>query len=174
MTVSQDVEVDQATFAALVGRTPQAIRDWVAEGMPGHRKPTHADGRPMRNAVLINLLEAVPWVLRVKYSKDQDDRARLRKIQADDAEADWLVKQGTLLVADKVRETWANECAALRARLLSIPAVAAVKISAATSQAQREAVIKAEIHEALANLSGQPPVEDPPAPKKRGRRKASA
>lgn len=82
---------------------------------------------------------------------------RLKKIKADDAELDLALKQGSLADAVKVREVWACECAAMRARLLSIPATAAVKISPSMTQAQREGIIREDIYEALESLSGARP-----------------
>lgn len=80
---------------------------------------------------------------------------RLKKIQADDQELDLEVKKKTLLVAKKVRVVWANECASMRARLLSIPHTAAVQIDSTHSQAERMSIIRQEIHEALESLKGE-------------------
>lgn len=81
-------------------------------------------------------------------------RERLNKAKADDAELDLAVKLGQLLPSEKVREQWAEECAAMRARLLSIPSTAALKIDGDMDQAQREGIIRKEIFEALEMLSG--------------------
>jgi phage terminase Nu1 subunit (DNA packaging protein) len=80
---------------------------------------------------------------------------RLKKIQADDAELDLEVKKKTILPADPVRRVWANECAAMRARLLSIPSTAAMRINSTHSQAQREGIIRKDIYEALDCLKGE-------------------
>lgn len=80
---------------------------------------------------------------------------RLKKVKADDAELDLAVKQKSLVEASKVRDVWASECAAMRARLLSIPTTAAVVISPTMTQGQREAVIRKAIYEALESLSGE-------------------
>lgn len=86
--------------------------------------------------------------------EDLDHGERLKKVKADDAEVDFAVKMGTLLESSKVRETWANECAAMRARLLSIPASAALKIDPTMTQTQREEIIRRDICEALESLTG--------------------
>lgn len=83
----------------------------------------------------------------------EDHGERLKKVKADEAEVNFAVKMGSLLVATDVRETWANECAAMRARLLSIPASAALKIDPHMTQAQREDVIRRDIYEALESLA---------------------
>jgi phage terminase Nu1 subunit (DNA packaging protein) len=175
MTVSSQIEVDQSTFAALIGKTPQTVRDWTAEGMPGVRKPVHPDGRVMRNATLVNLLQAIPWVISTKLNASADDRARLRRIQADAAELDLLVKQGTLILVSDVQATWSTECAAMRARLLSLPSTAAAKIGSTMTLTQRQAVIRDEVHEALTCLSAPVIMSAPepePATKKPARAKA--
>ena len=43
----------------------------------------------------------------------------------------------------------------MRARLLSIPSTAALRINATHTQAQREAIIRADIYEALESLKGE-------------------
>jgi phage terminase Nu1 subunit (DNA packaging protein) len=80
---------------------------------------------------------------------------RLKKIQADDAELDLALKLKTLVRADLVREVYANELASMRARLLSIPATAAMRINDTHTQAQREAIIRKDIYEALTSLTGE-------------------
>jgi hypothetical protein len=78
---------------------------------------------------------------------------RLKKIKADDAELDLALKMKTLMLASDVRENRASAYASMRARLLSIPATASVRIDQTHSQAEREAVIRKLIYEALESLA---------------------
>ena len=79
---------------------------------------------------------------------------RLKKVKADDAELDLALKQKTLVLASDVVETWSNKLAAMRARLLSIPSTAALRIDPSHTQAQREGIIRKDIYEALEALAG--------------------
>jgi phage terminase Nu1 subunit (DNA packaging protein) len=89
----------------------------------------------MRNTVLVDLLQARPWVINNKFERSQDDWARLQKTQADDAELDFSLKQGQLMETSKVRLSSASECASMRARLQSIPSTAAFKFTPTMTQA---------------------------------------
>ena len=101
------------------------------------------------------------WQARISCSfgtggaENNSQGERLKRIQADDAELDLELKKKTLMEAAKVRAVWATECAAMRARLLSIPSTAALRIDPSHTQAQREAIIRQDIYEALESLKGE-------------------
>ena len=139
----------QAELAALLGVSDRWIRKLTDEGLPGTGV---GPGRTYDwQAVLA-------W--RDRRSSGSNDPAqlshadRLKKVQADDAELDLAVKQKTLMEASRVREVWSKSKAAVRARLLSIPSTAAVRIDPSHTQAQREVIIRKDIYEALELLAG--------------------
>jgi len=139
----------QIEVAALLDLSERRIQQLHFEGLP--RNGTGRGG-------VYDWTEVLAWhdgvISGSKGDEDLSHGERLKKVKADEAELDLAVKLKTLLVASDVRETWANECAAMRARLLSIPSTAAVKIDPSHTQAQREEIIRKEIYEALESLSG--------------------
>jgi len=149
ITKTQLKSLKQTEIAALLDLTERRIQQLHDEGLP--RNGTGRGGTYVWADVLA-------WhTTRISCSGGPEALThtdRLRKIQADTAELDFALKQKTLMLASKVRETWANECAAMRARLLSIPSTAAVRIDPSHTQAQREAIIREDIYEALESLSG--------------------
>jgi terminase small subunit / prophage DNA-packing protein len=142
----------QIDLARFFNKNERTIQRWHEQGLP-----RHGEGK----GCYYVWAEVLPWYVAFVSgstggdSENMSHKNRLEKVKADDAELDFAVKRGTLLVATKVREQWANECAAMRGRLLSIPAMAALKIDASHSQAQREEIIRRDIYEALENLKGE-------------------
>jgi phage terminase Nu1 subunit (DNA packaging protein) len=142
----------QTEVAALLDLSERRIQQLHSEGLP--RNGTGRGGLYVWDAVLA-------WHMgRISGSGSEEPLNhgdRLKKVKADDAELDLAVKLGTLMEVNKVRESWANQCAAMRGRLLSIPSTAAVKIDPSHTQAQREEIIRKDIYEALENLAGDLP-----------------
>ncbi len=151
ITVDYLKAIKQAELAALLGISDRRIQQLHGEGLP-----RSGSGR----GCTYDWGQILPWHIgRISGSSSGADarlthRERLNKAKADDAELDLAVKLGQLLPSEKVREQWAEECAAMRARLLSIPSTAALKIDGDMDQAQREGIIRKEIFEALEMLSG--------------------
>ena len=155
------LEMNQVEFCDLCGITPQTVRNWMAEGLPGVTKP-------VRNAFYVNLREALPWVRDNKWQA-ADDRARLARIKADDAQLDLDKKLGTLMDAAEAVRAWETGCASMRSRMLSIPSTAQTALGLSPAQG---ATLRDLVHEALEVLSGRmdTPVdvdvdEEAPAPK---------
>jgi hypothetical protein len=63
--------------------------------------------------------------------------------------------EGTLLEAEDVEQTWSASLANMRAKLLSLPAKAAVQMEDGMTLAIREDIIRAAVYEALEELSGR-------------------
>ena len=85
-----------------------------------------------------------------------DDQARLIKAKADHeehksaiAELDRKLREGELLEADAVKAEWTDIVVKVRAKLLAIPTKVAASVLAAQDIAEVEALIKAEIYQAL-------------------------
>ena len=141
------LELNQQDFAALCGVTRKTIGLWMVEGLPGVSKPS-------RNSVYIDLLAAIPWVRDTKWA-DADDKSRLARIRADDAQLDIDLKLGKLMAVADAEATWTAACSAMRSRLLSIPATTAVLIGPGRSQVEIEGIVRGAVNEALEALSGR-------------------
>ena len=146
--------VNQAMMARIAGVTVQTISTWMADGLP-HFKPA-------ANRCSFNLIDAVVWIRDNKWAS-ADDKERLNRIKADDAQLDFDLKLGTLMKVSEATHAWENTCAMMRARLLSIPPVAQQRLGLSIPQVLG---LTSLVHEVLEVLSGRieaPPDEDAPA-----------
>lgn len=81
------------------------------------------------------------------------EKARLVKAQADKAEMEAEQLKGRLLDAEIVEREWGKVLTNLRQALLSIPSKIAQSVSSASDAVEAEEIIRAQIHEALNELS---------------------
>lgn len=141
--------IKQIEVAALLGLTERRIQQLYGEGLP-----RNGEGRGTTH----DWYAVLPWHLaRISGSKPGQepvtDRARRERAEADLAEMDRDRKAGVLLDAAQVERIWSEQCANMRAKLLSLPAKVAVRIDDGMSLAVREELLRDAIHEALAELS---------------------
>jgi len=114
----------QSELMALLGLSDRRIQQLHGEGLPrnGAGRGVTYDWQAVRT-----------WEMdRVAGSgKDGDpltDKQRKDRAEADMAEMDRDLQAGQLMETGAVRQTWSEECANMRARLLSIPSKAAVRL----------------------------------------------
>lgn len=81
------------------------------------------------------------------------EKARLIKAQADKAEMEAEQLRGRLLDAEIVEQEWGKVLSNLRQALLAIPSKIAQAVSNAKDAAEAEEIIRAQIYEALNELS---------------------
>lgn len=91
------------------------------------------------------------------------DEARTRKVNAEAEIAELELKKihGELVVADDVVSAWNDVLAALKAKLMSIPAKGAPIVSAESNTGVCKSVLEDLIMEALEELSNYDPKIDP-------------
>jgi hypothetical protein len=87
---------------------------------------------------------------RGSYAKEQ---ARLTAEKAKLAEMERLEREGRLLPADEVAQTWAAILGVIRTRLLALPAKCAVRVGMARNAVEVQAILKVELREVLTELS---------------------
>lgn len=171
-------EWNATEFAELCQTTVQSLHNWVEEGMPGPDKPT-------KNSAYFDLRIHLPWVIDHKWKPGQDDIARKRRAEANMAEREDALGEGSVMLVAEAEKVWGNALAGIRARLLSIPPKVGALLAANLTVAERSEIVRREIYEALESLSGPPEAvvdepeeeQEPPTLKRRpGRpaRKASA
>lgn len=133
----------------------RTIQRWHADGLP-----RHGEGRGCTYV----WAEVLPWYIRLVSGSsgdvDLDDKARKLKAEADLAEMEARKMAGELLEAAEVQGVWSDQCARMRAKLLCLPAVAALRLEDGMTVANRETVLRDAVHEALAELVAE---EDPDA-----------
>lgn len=138
----------QSEVSALLRCADRTVMRWHDEGLP-----RTGNGR----GTTYNWAEVCEWQdsLEEKNGGNPDDRARKLCAEADIAEMERDAMAGKYLLVSDVRKEWATAIGNCRARLLSIPAKAALRIEDGMNVAQREAVVRDEIYEALTELSGR-------------------
>lgn len=90
------------------------------------------------------------------------ERTRLVKAKADLAELDALQRRGELVPAAETALAWAAVTARLRTRLTALPDKLAPLVHDAPTPAAVRALLRAAIHEALADLAATPVAVAPP------------
>lgn len=82
------------------------------------------------------------------------EKARLDKARADLAELDLAERSGQLVDAAMIEATWGAAFTELRTRLLAIPSSTAPRVTPKMAAAEIEALIREQIDDALAAISG--------------------
>ena len=82
-------------------------------------------------------------------------RSRLAKSKADQAEAEQQRESGEWVNVADVERTWLALAATFRTRCLAIPTKAATRWAASRTANEAEALMRAEIHQALSELSAE-------------------
>lgn len=143
------VTVSQFQLAEIAGVTRQTIRLWTQEGLP------FTEPSPQR--MNHDLVTALAWI---RENKKTDDKERLARIKADDAQLDLDLKLHSLMRVSEATKVWEGACASMRARILSVPPVAQQRLGLTVAQVQE---LTGLVHEALEVLSGRmdAPPEDP-------------
>ena len=80
------------------------------------------------------------------------ERAKLTKKQAEKTELQIGEIKGQLIDIESVKESWAKQITACRAKLLSIPTKVTPLVIVAKDQNEVKAILKAQVHEALSEL----------------------
>lgn len=85
------------------------------------------------------------------------ERARLLKAQADKTELEVKAMTGEVLPAEQVELLWSGLVASFRARLLALPVRCAQLVMSLKAYAEIEACLRAQVYEALNELSRYDP-----------------
>lgn len=147
---TQRVVVSQQQLADIVGVTRQSIHLWMKEGLP------YTEPSVLR--LEFDIVLSLSWVRENKWQAT-DDRERLARIKADDAQLDLDLKLQSLMRVSEATRVWENACASMRARILSVPPVAQQRLGLTVPQVQE---LTGLVHEALEVLSGRmdaPPMD---------------
>lgn len=135
------IVVSGRIFAAFWQVDPAIVSRWLAEGMPGDRS-----GIPLQEA---------SWWVQARQSGATTDKVRKLTAEADIACMERDQMAGSLIDVAAVHAEWSSHISNARSRLLQLPAKAALRIDPLMTIAEREAVIKEIVVEALTELSGR-------------------
>lgn len=155
------LSIPQKIAAELLGVTPRRLRQVEAE-QPDSPPPRDEQGQyPARQ---YGEWLRSQWRASVGFADDgkvydyDSERARLTYHQANAAAMDDQLKQGRLIPAEQVQQTWSDIVSSARAKLLSLPSRIA-GVCAGKSQAELETEARAIVYEALRELAAGNPAE---------------
>lgn len=141
------------TICKILDLSPQRITQLVNEGII----PRHARGR----YELIPVVRGYIAYLRRRAVKGDaptgdltSHRTRLTAARADLAEMEKAQMENRLIPAEDISAAWEAMTANMRSKMLAIPSKAAPAVYAAESLNEAKSILKDEINEALAELSG--------------------
>lgn len=142
-------ELSQADLQAIFGVSDRSIQRWYDANPP---LPRHGTGRGTFHI----WSEVFPWYLAYQAGLSSNggnpDKDRLQRAEADLAEMKRDAMAGRLLEAEDVERVWSSTLASFRAKLLNLPAKVAVRIEDGMGIGEREALLRAEVNEALEEL----------------------
>lgn len=140
--------VSRTELARLLGTTPDMVSKYIAEGMP---VLSTGNGRGIRT--MLDLAEALPWILNRKSGSLDEARTRQANESADKLALENSVRRGELVEVETVARQFAECAAAVKARLRRIPDAVAARVLKAGGPAKVKALLLAEIDGALTELS---------------------
>lgn len=147
------VLLTQGQIAAAFGLAPSTISRWPLQ-------PVERRGRE----VYYDLAEAIRYRIGELGRLDlQQERARLARVQSERQELQLARERGELLPADDVERVWSLYIATARARMLTLPEVAAPRVAGATVPAA-VFILRDLVYEALTELAKYDPDAFQPAP----------
>jgi phage terminase Nu1 subunit (DNA packaging protein) len=149
--------VNKSQLADLLETTLPTVDNWLRKGCPYIAKPENG-GRWQ-----LNVAQVVNWlVTRAEGRYDSADltaeRTRLTRAQADKAERELQIMEGTLLQADEVSLQWSWILSNARSAFLSIPTRCAPQL-AGMNAIEAEGLLRDRVYEALRHLAELPIVD---------------
>lgn len=148
-TSGKGVVVSKSRLSAVLGPSIKSIDRWIREGAPVISRGTTRQGWRINTAAFFEWVRAYD----VKMATGDDDHLSFEKAKAREKEAqarlkedELQVRRGKLVSLDDVVAGYRDEVETLKARLLLIPLQA-------TSDPDVQQAVRAEIIDALADLS---------------------
>lgn len=140
----------QAEFAKHMGVTQQAISKLVQKDV----LPKGGTMDEWRHAYVRHLIDLASGHLSEDGELDiTEERALLARAQRLKIEIETEKLRGSLVTAAQVEQVWTAHIAAARAKLLALPTKAAPQVLALKNRTDVEGLLKAIVHEALAELA---------------------
>lgn len=154
--------VNKQELAKIVGRSEPTLTTWQKRGMPIKLEARRGASNQYDTA------DVIAWMIRQEIEKltvgedgtvhdYEAERARLTHHQANKTELEAKVLRGELIPADTVERVQGSMVGAFRSKLLSMPTKTAGKVQHMADIADIEDAIRAEIYEALSELSDYDP-----------------
>jgi phage terminase Nu1 subunit (DNA packaging protein) len=140
------------TIARLLDLTPRRVQQLVAESVIPRAERGRYEVVPVVRAYVRYLRERA-MASEVGQDAFAQHRARLTKARADMAELEHAQMLQDLVPAAQVEQAWAALVGVLRSRLLALPSKLAPRLAGLAHEAPIQEHLRAEITDALAELS---------------------
>jgi phage terminase Nu1 subunit (DNA packaging protein) len=144
--------VNKRQLSDILGNTEETLTQWQKQGMPILLSRRGAAGNQYETK------DVLAWIDAQRQSDEpvtdyNTERTRKVKIEADILALDKAQKQGKLIDADTVEESWIRMVCAFKAKILAIPTKCAPAVVAASTFIEVEELLKTAIYDALSELS---------------------
>jgi phage terminase Nu1 subunit (DNA packaging protein) len=139
------ITVSRARFARMAGVTPQAVSQWIADGLPA----INAGKRGQR--VEIDLDAALPWLIDHRGAPPGSERERLAKERADKLALQNAQTRRDLVRADHVEQTVSEALGLLKEQINGIPGRMASQLASIEDPAMCRSLLMGESARILAS-----------------------
>lgn len=137
------ITVSRARFARMAGVTPQAVSQWIRDGLPA----INAGKRGQR--VEIGLDDAMPWLIDNRGAPPGSERERLAKEQADRLALANAETRQELIRAEHVSWFLGEALGGLKLQLLGLPGRLATQLASIDDPALARSTLKNEMTRVL-------------------------
>ena len=131
------IKVSRARFARMTGRSPQAVSQWIADGLPH-------DGGGRGNRIVIDLDRALPWLIDNRGAPPGSERERLAKEQADRLALQNAETRRELVRADHVSWFVGEALGQLKEQIMGLPGRLATQLASIDDPAITRSTLKSE------------------------------
>ena len=131
------LKISRARFARMTGRSPQAVSQWIADGLPH-------DGGGRGNRIVIDLDRALPWLIDNRGAPPGSERERLAKEQADRLALQNAQTRRELVRADHVERTIGEALGLLKEQINGIPGRLASQLASVEDPAMCRSLLMGE------------------------------
>lgn len=160
VTLFDDGSLVVADAAAVLGKTPQAIRAWINQGAPLHFEGGPGRGNGMRVKVG-DLLEWREGKVSESFTKlnadgfnEREEKARERHHAANIKEREDRRQAGELVHIEAVAGIVELQFSEIRAGLQNLPSRMATELSVISDPREIREILRSEVHSVLVSLAG--------------------
>lgn len=133
-------------LCTLTGKTHRTVKKYLAD------LPAQEEG----GVLYYNPVEALPLIYGLNSGNKVDpfkEKARYDQLRADKVSLEIEIMRENLIPADRVEKSWGKIVSIIRARFLTLPTRVSPRIQGLTEPQEIERVLRAEVYDALTELS---------------------
>lgn len=134
-------------LCTLTGKTSRTIKKYLADLTPQEES----------GILYYNPVDALPLIYGLNSGNKVDpwkEKARYDQLRADKVSLEIEILRENLIPADRVESAWQKIVGIIRSRFLTLPSRVSPRVLGITEPAEVERLLKAEVYDALTELSG--------------------